>query len=295
MRRTLLMIYKDFSVHMTRHTNHLLIILIFLFFLAGCKYSVFCTDSGIQLGKVMVSSSSFQATIVINAPLVEHEYEGRSGSEYQKIAFSNDITEIPVWAFAIISSLEEVKLNSRVRVIHDNAFFGCKNLKEVNLNNVEDVGENSFKFTAVERLKLENVKCIRDFAFANCAHLQYVEMSEKIDFIGDFAFSKDTALVECSIPSGRIGVGAFMDCPKLEKVSLGQITFIGKDAFLDCSSLQSIEIPSSVDEIEEEAFLGCKNLKEVIVHNSNTKIAINAFEKSTTIKYKQKKCIKDYE
>lgn len=228
-----------------------------------------------------------QPSMIIIKELVEHQYEGSESIELARIEIAGE-NKVPQWAFAIVPILEEVKLSSKVKVLDDNAFFSCKKLSKINLNDVEVVGENCFKFSALEDVNLTSGQNIKEFAFSNCIKLRKIKFSNNLKTIGDFAFSGDSALVKCHIPSGEIGASAFMGCTKMEQISFGEVVSIGNAAFLDCTSLTSVIIPSTMKEIGNEAFFGCVNLKEVIVNGHDTKIADNAFPKNVVITYKNR-------
>lgn len=247
-----------------------------------------CKTYKIQSVSSETTNTTFIPTLVINSILVEHQYEGNDSGKLARIEITGEIKSIPQWAFAIVPTLEEVKLAPSVKIFDDNAFFSCKRLKKINLNNVESIGENCFKFSALEDVNLAKATTIKEFAFSNCSYLQNIIFSENLKTIGEFAFSGDSALVTCHIPSGNIGASAFMGCSHLEQITFGKVVSIGNAAFLDCTSLSSVVIPTSVKSIGNEAFVGCTKLKEVIVNSHNTKIAEDAFAKNVIITYKNR-------
>lgn len=225
-------------------------------------------------------------TLMVDSPIRGHQYERWDPGEPLRVDVRVEQQEIPMWAFAIVESLVEVRLNPHIQTIADNAFFSCKRLASINLSNIESVGESSFKSTSLQEINLSKAITIKEFAFANCNELRIVKLSRKLKSIGDFAFSGDLALVACHIPAGQIGTGAFMGCTNLKEVSFGKVSKIENAAFLDCTSLIKVEIPSSVMSIGNEAFVGCVNLKYAIIGSRNTEIAEGAFEKGVMIKYK---------
>lgn len=233
------------------------------------------------------SGSTTEPTLVVGNDLIEHQFEGNSQKEMAIIKIVGNISKIPRWAFAIVPTMEEVKLSQSIKVLEDNAFFSCKNLSKINLNDVESIGENCFKFSALEDVNLAKATTIKEFAFSNCSNLKNIIFSEDLKTIGEFAFSENSALVKCHIPSGNIGASAFMGCSHLEHITLGKVVSIGNTAFLDCNSLSSLVIPSSVKSIGNEAFVGCTNLKKVIVNSRDTKIAEDAFAENVIITYKK--------
>ena len=246
-----------------------------------------CKSHERLLTKSEAVSLSYAPTLVIDSGMSKHQYEGNSSNELLRVEITNKVNNIPQWAFAIVPSLEKVRLNPSVKTIDDNAFFSCKKLSWINLEHVEVIGENCFKFSALEDVNLTSAQNIREFAFSNCLKLKTIKFSSNLRTIGEFAFSGDSALINCHIPSGEIGASAFMGCSKMEQISFGKVISIGNAAFLDCTSLTSVIIPSTMKEIGNEAFSGCVNLKEVIVNSHDTKIADDAFSKNVVITYKK--------
>jgi len=256
-----------------------IIIFVFIYIMIQCKSN----ESQVVTSKNI--GITYSPTFVVDSHMIEHQYEGKDTNSLVRVEITNKVESIPQWAFAIVPSLEEVRLSPSVKVIDDNAFFSCKKLSEINLEHVEVVGENCFKFSALEEICLTSARKIREFAFSNCLKLRNIKFSDRLKAIGDFAFSGDSALVNCHIPTGKIGASAFMGCTNMEQLSLGKVSSIGDAAFLDCTSLKSVVIPSTMKEIGCEAFSGCINLKEVIVNSHNTKIAEDAFAKDVIITY----------
>ena len=231
------------------------------------------TQTSIQIVMPQSNEMVYAPTLIIDSCLTEHQFEGKDNKELTRVEISGGVEKVSQWAFAIVPTLEEVKLNPNVKFLDDNAFFSCKKLSKINLNEVEVIGENCFKFSALEDVNLSSTQDIKEFAFSNCLKLRKIKFSDRLKTIGAFAFSGDSALVNCHIPSGDIGASAFMGCTNMEQLSLGKVTSIGAAAFLDCTSLAAVIIPSTMKEIGNEAFSGCINLKEVIVNSHNTKIA----------------------
>lgn len=243
------------------------------------------TQTSIQIVMPQSDEMVYAPTLIIDSCLTEHQFEGKDNKELTRVEISGGVEKVSQWAFAIVPTLEEVKLNPNVKFLDDNAFFSCKKLSKINLNEVEVIGENCFKFSALEDVNLSSTQDIKEFAFSNCLKLRKIKFSDRLKTIGAFAFSGDSALVNCHIPSGDIGASAFMGCTNMEQLSLGKVTSIGAAAFLDCTSLAAVIIPSTMKEIGNEAFSGCINLKEVIVNSHNTKIAEDAFAKDVIITY----------
>lgn len=124
--------------------------------------------------------------------------------------------------------------------IEEHAFEGCKNLKYVNLENVQKIGVSAFLY---------------------CSGLEAVTLNDQV-YINDYAFSC-TAIKSIILKSKTIEVGVFDECSKLKNLVLENTIEIRTKAFKDCKSLEIVKIPKTCKEIWSRAFEGCTNLKEL--------------------------------
>ena len=133
----------------------------------------------------------------------------------------------------IDGSIAEIEIPYSVRDIRAGAFYGCKNLIDINL---------------VDRY----IHTIGDYAFCDCTGLT------------TFVIHFDTT---------TIGKGAFKDCVGLKSFDLttgsGHITRIKAETFSGCVNLETINCTGTyglhdgivgIGHIEEAAFKDCKNL-----------------------------------
>lgn len=78
----------------------------------------------------------------------------------------------------------------------------------------------------------------------NCYNLESLSISEGLDTISDYAFSRSDKLKKIVVPKrvSHIGEGAFYGCPILETVTIGKnVQTIGGNAFNQCLSLSQID------------------------------------------------------
>ncbi len=181
-------------------------------------------------------------------------------------------------------------------VICDDAFSGCRNLKEIILpSSVTRIGSKAIvRCTNLQKIILpSSVTNIGNYAFAGCANLKEIILPSSITSIGNGIFSscsnlqrinvaesnkfyktidgvlytKDLKTIIC-YPEGKEN-GSFV-------IPLG-VTSIGDRAFTDCKNLQEIILPSGVTCIGDEAFSRCENLREITLPPGVTSIGGGAF------------------
>ena len=136
------------------------------------------------------------------------------------------------------SNIESVMLPSSVTVIEQQAFYGCDNLKSINLSNVKSIGTE---------------------AFANCPLLtDNIDLSSvnRVDNKGlAGTYFKTIDLPACE----SVGDSAFESCIAQE-ITLNKATDLGDNAFKNCSNLETLYIPmaTSLDRCD-----GCTNLQTI--------------------------------
>ncbi|WP_044420577.1 leucine-rich repeat domain-containing protein [Metamycoplasma hominis] len=115
----------------------------------------------------------------------------------------------------------KVTIPSSIKEIDKSTFSGCKNLKEVILNDgLERIDYGTFQDTNIESITIPgSVKEIGERAFCNCENLKEVILNEGLKKIGASAFP-NTKIESITIPSSvkEIGESAFSNCKNLKEV-----------------------------------------------------------------------------
>ncbi len=121
------------------------------------------------------------------------------------------------------------------------AFYGCKNLKSINLLWVNDIG---------------------DSAFYNCKSLESVNILNASG-LNKGAFS-GSGLIRVTLPTYHyyIPEGCFSNCTNLIQVNFMNVKTIGKSAFYN-TQLSSVKLPTTIKTIYDNAFGKCNKLYEV--------------------------------
>ena len=174
------------------------------------------------------------------------------------------VTEICDGAFADNLSLEHITIPDSVVRIND-AFSRCRNLKTVEI--ADSVTEISW------------------LAFTGCTNLRHINLPSEIKHVNGWWFDFDNLSLTRYSNAYYLGSNNnpfFALIKTLDKDVLScdihkDTVFVGRKAFEKCTELESIEIPSSVQVIEEYAFDECENLNTIIFNEGLKEIGNAAF------------------
>lgn len=114
--------------------------------------------------------------------------------------------------------------------------------------------------------------------------LGFVSNGDGTCYVANIGKCKDSeVIIPLTSPDGdrvtSIGSGAFYNCTSLVTIEIPESVEIIEDhAFRGCTGLISIDIPSNVKIIYENTFQYCENLLEVTISSNVTEIEIHAFQ-----------------
>ena len=148
----------------------------------------------------------------------------------------------------------------------------------------------------------ENVKKISDWAFFNCSELEYIDIPESVEYIGEGAFirtpfeenlgSDDFIIINdkilyrydgnsenITIPDGIQSICSNVFTSKnIRSVKIPEsVEYIGRGAFSECKNLESINIPENVKSIEPYVFAECDSLSDISLSDETEKIGYSSF------------------
>lgn len=163
--------------------------------------------------------------------------------------------------------------------VADNAFYGAKKLKEIEIT--------------------KNIVSIGNEAFRNCTNLEKVLYSESstpiVEEFGQRCFYQCAALTELNFPASvkKIGYQCFRACTSLKTVTFESNTleYLGGALFLDNkAALETFTIPAdcSLDSIRNRTFLNQYNLKAINIPASVKYIGEHAFEMQPDVVFNPK-------
>lgn len=215
--------------------------------------------------------------------------ESFSDCQYlEKIVFSDKLDKIELRAFKNCSALKEVVIPENTTEINYGAFEGCTAIEKMFLPFVgksamaksgeqhfgwffgvdtsSKHGKEAYKMPETVSIVLTSAKQILNSAFIDCA-----------------------CLTDIVIPSTVtvLDADAFKGCANLEKVEFVTVQDeddndvdwalekIGYSAFANCAKLEEIELPVSVEILDENAFLNCSGLRRVVTQgNANDALVV---------------------
>ncbi|MBO5059790.1 MAG: leucine-rich repeat protein [Clostridia bacterium] len=178
------------------------------------------------------------------------------------------------------TNLETVYFEVERNEIPANLFVGASKLKNIDLSNIEKIGESAFtgcsKFVPV---LTEKTTEIGNYAFANCTLIEDFEIPAWMEKIPD-GLLMGTSIGYLVFPDTvkEIGANAYQNCKNLSYIEFSDsITDIGTYAFYGCTALDEIDIPGTVINIGHSAFAECSNLAKLTMHKGTQTLGGDAF------------------
>jgi len=185
---------------------------------------------------------------------------GPIGGDYN-IQFSWT-THVPANALSN-SFIETMVFPSTVTSIGDTAFFGCENLKHIDIpKTVTDLGYQTFAYcSSLESIEIpDGVTQLRGHVFRECTSLTYIKIPQSVTEMGGDNFSKCNKLLTAGPINGdyniefywneEIPANAFSDAEITKVVIPEGVTRISNNAFQFCRNLYDVTLPSTIESTE---------------------------------------------
>lgn len=262
-----------------------------------------------SLKKIGISSFAESDIKVLDTRNVEFIDIG--ACEYSKSIQSvfTSAKTIGIDAFRGCTLLSNLKLKYGTSEVCNYSFFGCNNLKTLNLpNSLKIIGSSSFSQCGFDEIIIpSSIERIESSAFSNCKQLKKFAMISTDVYIGSSLLSGCSNLKEAVFANGikkltsetignsrtsgmfnnctsleivvlpdsveELGPSTFKKCKSLKSIKLPEnLIYIPQSLFEDCSSLEEVYIPYGVKEIRAKAFYGNKSLNELFIPSSVTSI-----------------------
>lgn len=167
-----------------------------------------------------------------------------------------------------IETFEELKYFTNVTEIADSAFYGCTNLRSVNLSNILRVGQFAFQeCTSLTSANMPIVTQIKKYAFYKCAGLTEVYMP--------FVTTMETNIFEqASLPGSQVleylttaGLKLCYYTKNLVEFIAPVLTEVSQTMLNRCENLENVYV-GAISKINRYAFERSGALKSVVINNS---------------------------
>ena len=187
------------------------------------------------------------------------------------------------------TSITACEIHPETKVIYNNAFSDCKNLRNITIpDSVTSIGNGAFygcnSLTSVTIP--DSVTNIGTSAFYGCTSLTSVTIPDSVTNIGTSAFYGCTSLTSITIPDSvtSIGYRAFQGCTALTSVYITDLAkwcaisfddydanplYYARNLYLNGKLVTDLVIPDSVTSIGKYAFYNCSNLTSVTFANTS--------------------------
>ncbi len=166
----------------------------------------------------------------------------------------------------LIKGCYNTVIPATVTSIANKAFINCQRLKSIEIPaGVTQIGESAFHncsgLTSVTFGENSQLTLIDNNTFNNCSSLTSIEIPAGVTQIGGRAFAGcglSSITFEENSQLKTIGNSAFWNCSIINSIVIPSgVTSIGSSAFDFCYSLSFVDIPSSLNYIENNAFHEC--------------------------------------
>ena len=132
----------------------------------------------------------------------------------------------------------------------------------------------------------QGITALGEYAFSKCSALTSITLPEGLTSIGNYAFQNCTDLTSIDLPDGlkSIEMYTFYNCTALKSITLPkELTTIGDYAFRDCTALKSITLPKELTTIGDYAFRDCTSLTSIDLPDKVTTIGGYAFNSCSAL------------
>lgn len=166
------------------------------------------------------------------------------GKEYK---IKEDVIDIGTNAFEGCITIEKIILPPEVHSLKRCTFRNCRNLKEIDLSNIESIGHSCFSgCKSLKKINISNVNNLGSNAFSKCTDLKEVILSNKLRYIPENLFSH---------------------CYNLTVINIhDNVSELGKNCF-DQTSIEVLRIPNSVERIGSLGEM--KSLKKLYIEQNS--------------------------
>ena len=256
----------------------------FAFSLYTNDYTIELPEGDYDAGKTPASNNTVTSVTIPFDVLEVQKYAFYNCTALESVNFlTNDKGEscdfIREFAFSKCKNLKNINLDN-ILMIGNNAFEDCENLNNINLDAAYAVGRRAFaNCTSLESVDITALRNAGVETFMNCTNLKTIENGRYTNF--SERMFKNTGLTTLTYYADRIPDKCFENCSNLKDVKIeNNLVYVGSKAFYNCDSLTSVIFSENAGSefIYKEAFAQCNLLDTVVLPNSDCYYEEKVFE-----------------
>lgn len=169
--------------------------------------------------------------------------------------------------------------------LQDSAFENCVNIRNVNIDSAEIIGNKAFKNSGIANINVSGATSIGDECFRGCLRLTEVDLASA-ESIGDLAFYGCSNITDFSAGSiDEFDLNTLYGCVKLKSLSIDGAESVKGLGFSELNTLENLWplltsfSANSLPEVPQYMFYGFKNVQNVSLDSIKT-IPDNTFKDS---------------
>lgn len=180
--------------------------------------------------------------------------------QLERVYFSPNIRKIGLMAFYDCRKLTSISKMGHLELLDERAFENCFLLKDLAIESVGIMGENSLAGTGWLYAANDEFVTIRNILVRYCGINEDVCIPDFITVIGDHSFMEYQGAIQ---ENPWITRSSYRGNGSIKRVMVGaQVTVIGKEAFCGCSNLETLVLQNPDVKIGEAAFRGTKLVRQ---------------------------------
>lgn len=223
---------------------------------------------------------------------------------------SSTINSLGDYSFAECYFLDNIKLSENIKEISSYAFYNDHSLENINIpSGVTDIREYAFSSTKISSINIPNtITEVKEGTFMNCYNLSSITIPNGVKSIGAHAFQK-TIITSLNIPASveKVASTSFSDIALLKEIVVdkgNKFYKVDNNSLIEIANSKLVignykgseaYIPSSVKIIGERAFAWKIGITTVNIPDTVDKIENNVFDGLKISKITIGKSVKEFD
>lgn len=203
-------------------------------------------------------------------------------TDINSLVIGDGLKEVGERSFFGCPNLKTVESSGPVEIIKLNSFRQCGSLESFNCVGIQSIGGYAF-YNCYDLSQFdwgESLIDIEQRAFYGCSSLTSANFYEGLESIGTWAFYANNSLAQVNIPGSVSSFGdyAFYNARIQNLIVNSGVSGFSKACFNSNISLTNIQLPDTLEVINDYCFRYCVALNTVDIPDSVHTIGVSAFE-----------------